>query len=159
MRRIVAGMIVLALISLSIAAAVNFSGEEKAEGLAGDFTRVDAAYQKATSDFVTETKGLKEADLRTSLRLYGVVLTAAQEAQEGYADLEVLDSMERPRERVLKALEVQVRALESAISAARAQDAATAGDATRDFQVATLAYQAARAQLVTEIDRCGERCR
>jgi DNA anti-recombination protein RmuC len=158
MRRTVAGVVALLLISLTIAAAINFSSEEKAEGLARDFARVDSTYQTATQQFITETQGLKEADLRTSLRLYGIVLAAAQQAQEGYEDLDVLDSMERPRERVLKALEVQVRALESAISAARDQDPATAGDATRGFQAATLAYQAARAQLKAAIDRCGARC-
>ena len=155
--RTVAAVVALLLVSLSIAAALNL-GEDKAEGLAPAFAKVDQADQAQTQQFIQETKDLEKPDLRTSLRLFGVALDAAQDAQDGYEELDVLDSMEDARTRVVKALEVQIRALESAITAARNQDATGANDATRQVQAAALGYQAARARLATLIETCGERC-
>lgn len=158
-KRAVAAVVVLLLVSLSIAAALSLGGEERAEGLAPAFRRIELAYQAQTQEFVQETKDLEDPDLRTSLRLYGLVLDAANDAQDGYEDLDVLDEMEDARDRVVKALQVQILALEKAIAAARVQNISGANTATREFQAASLAYQAARARLQAAIEQCGERCR
>lgn len=158
-RRVVAAVVVVMLVALSLAALSSLRGGDRAEGLAGEFDAVDTAYLARTQQFADEARELDEADLRTTLRLYGVVLDAAQEARRGFSDLDVLDSMETARERLLRALDVQIQALEQATSSARAQDPVTAAAATRDFQAAALAYQTARLSLVRAIEECGERCR
>ncbi len=148
------------LVGLSINALVA-SGprQEEAPGLAKQFRSIDAGYQAATRSFVAEAKGLKEADVRTALRLFGLVLTAAQDARSGVDDLKVVDETRRPTDRLSKALQVQELALEQAIESTRNRDQAGATAASQQFQTAVLAYQIARQAMAEGLSRCGARCR
>ena len=157
---LIAGGTALALVMLTGGALIAGSDDrEESPGLTREFQRVDAEYQTATRDFVEQTKSLESADLRTALRLYGLALEAATEARAGLADLDVVDDVERPTDRMDRALQVQELALEEAVEAARARDEAGTVEASKRFQTAVLAYMAARADMLRALDACGERCR
>lgn len=156
----IAAAVAVLLVALSASTLIGDSGQEQeAPGLTLAFQRLDADYQRTTQDFVDQTKELEDADLRTALRLYGLVLDGVQDARAALAELPTVPQTQRPVERMDRALEVQQMALESAMVAARNRDEAGTRAASEQFQTAVLAYMAARAEMLRALDSCGEDCR
>lgn len=160
------GTVLIALVTAAVLVAISAAAlldtrnrVERSPGLAGEFGRIDATYQAATRQFVDQTQGLDDADLRTALRLYGLVLDAAQDARAAVAELDDVEETRRPTERMERALRVQEMALERAIEAARTRDETGAQEASQQFQTAVLAYMAARQEMVAALAACGSRCR
>lgn len=156
---IAAGVAVL-LVALSAGALIGDGGnQEEAPGLTPAFQRLDAEYQRTTQEFVEQTEQLQNADLRTALRLYELVLDGVQDARAALGELPSVEQTARPVERMDRALEVQQLALESAVFAARNGDEAGTRSASEQFRTAVLAYMAARAEMLRSLDSCGDACR
>ena len=159
-KALVAAATALLLVMLSASAlVVSRDDQESAAGLAPGFQRIDASYQQATGDFVEQAKDLESADLRTALRLYGLVLDAARTARRQLDELESVQETRRPAERMSRALEVQELALDDSIAAARNRDETGTRQASQQFQAAVLAYMAARAEMHAALRECADRCR
>lgn len=150
--------VLLAMLSAS-ALVVTRDDRESAPGLAPGFQRIDATYQQATREFVDQATALESADLRTALRLYGLVLEAAKDARRELGELASVPETRRPTDRMSRALQVQELALEDSIAAARARDSSGTEQASQQFQAAVLAYMAARAEMNDALRACADRCR
>ena len=160
MLRAVAALTALVVIGLTINALfAGNASDDRAPGLAGSFAQLDGVYQQRTQAFSQEAKELSSADLRTALRLYGEVLDAAEDAHAAVLELAVVDLTAHATDRLEKALRAQANALEDAVAAVRERDDQGAARAGQQFQIAVLAYQAARQQMVTALQTCGSRCR
>lgn len=156
---VAAGTAVLLVLLSASALVVTRDDSESAPGLTPAFQRIDATYQQATRQFVDQATDLDSADLRTALRLYGLVLDAAQAARRQLGELESVTETRRPTERMSRALEVQELALEDSIAAARNRDSKGTEQASQRFQTAVLAYMAARAAMNDALRECADRCR
>ncbi len=157
--RLVAAIVAVGLVALTVGALVSSGPVERAPGLAADVARSDAAYQLATSSFVERAQGLKEADVRTTLSLYDLMQQAAARAQGEVDGWPSVAETAGPTERMSKALRVQQLALTRAVDATRNGDPQGAEAASREFQVAVLAYRAARQSLQSALSQCASRCR